>query len=278
MGEIKEQWHPPFYCSYEIDFRKYKDMLQIDTGYILERSSEIDILTVKKKKDAVIDNGLGSIYREHNIIEYKSPDDRIDMSAWLQAMGYAFLYMRLENIKSFKSILVSLMGYNYPRKLIKELKDLGYTEEQVEEGILFFTNPINIDVQIVIINRIDTKKYPWITLIQKEHSNEQLEERLAKVSNEISHVKNMEEYRERILEVIRFITKQYDDKKKGKEAIKKMDVIEELINEKIEEKDKEIESWKEQAQKNARRAEAAEAIIEQLKSRGVSIDGEQVAL
>lgn len=241
MGGIKEQWHPPFYCSYEMDFRKYKDMLQIDTGYILERSSEIDILTVKKKKDAVIDNGLGSIYREYNIIEYKSPDDRIDMSAWLQAMGYAFLYMRLENIRSFKRILVSLMGYNYPRKLIKELKELGYTEAQVEEGILFFTNPINIDVQIVIISEIEDEKYPWISLIKKRIS----EDRINNISNQLRDVEDDRVYIAKAREVTDLVVRRLIQNGQ-REELNKMNETRDLFKAEFEAKDREIEKLKEE--------------------------------
>lgn len=267
MGEIREQWHIPFYCSYEIDFRRFKNILQIDTGYILEQSSEIDILTVKKKKDAKIDNGIGLLYREHNIIEYKSPDNRIDMSAWLQVMGYAFLYMRLENIKSIKDILVSLMGYNYPRKLIKELEALGYTMKHVEKGILFLENPQNIDIQIVIIREIEDEKYPWMSLIKKRIS----EERINGICNQLNYIESDEILNAKAREVTDLVIRRLIINGQREEMIK-MNETKNLFKAEFEAKDREIEAWKEQAKKNELRAENAEAIIEQLKKKGISID------
>ena len=35
----------------------------------------MDLLIIKKKKDAVIDNQIGEIFRQYNIFEFKSPRD-----------------------------------------------------------------------------------------------------------------------------------------------------------------------------------------------------------
>ena len=60
----REQWHIPFYASYEMDFMDYRDVLEITLQYLLSTKSEIDILTVKKKDGAVINNGIGGDYKK----------------------------------------------------------------------------------------------------------------------------------------------------------------------------------------------------------------------
>ncbi len=44
---------------------------------------EIDLLVIKKEASVRIENEIGILFRGHNIMEYKSPDDALDIDAFI---------------------------------------------------------------------------------------------------------------------------------------------------------------------------------------------------
>ena len=57
----------------------------------------IDLLVIKKLQGIEIENEIGRRFRSHNVIEYKSPDDNLSIEDYLKTIGYACLYLSLEN-------------------------------------------------------------------------------------------------------------------------------------------------------------------------------------
>ncbi len=53
---------------------------------------EIDLLVIKKGKDVRIVNEIGRLFRGHNIMEYKSPKDELNIDTFYKAGAYAGLY------------------------------------------------------------------------------------------------------------------------------------------------------------------------------------------
>ena len=259
----REQWHIPFYASYEIDFRRYEDVLEIDPAHLLEQSSEVDILSVKKVPGARIDNGIGEMYRNYNLIEYKSPNDSLGFESYLQIMGYAYLYMRLERINSFDEVLVSLMGYNYPKKMIEELEHMGYTCDKTEEGVYLLSHVCLIPVQVVLINKLDAEKYPWISVIRKKIS----EEEAIRFLNQLSGV-NEGRYMEKVIEVTDLVIRRLTVNNQ-KEGVFIMNETRNLFKAEFEEKDKRIHDLSEELKK---REESLKASKEELKSKDSLIE------
>lgn len=70
------QWHPAFYAGLQIEFQKEAHYLAFENEHHLgTKPKEIDVLIIKKDTDVSIEKNIGRIFRTHNIIEYKSPDD-----------------------------------------------------------------------------------------------------------------------------------------------------------------------------------------------------------
>ena len=270
----KEQWHIPFYASYEIDFRRYEDILEIDPAHLLEQSSEVDILSVKKVPGAQIDNGIGEAYRHHNLIEYKSPDDSLDFDAYLQIMGYAYLYMRLEGISSFDEVLVSLMGYNYPKKVIEQLVDMGYTCGKTEEGVYLLSHTHLIPVQVVLIDQIDVEEYPWISVIRKKISDEDALRVLHRLSGVCT-----DRYKEKAREVTDLIIRRLTANNQ-KEGVFRMNETRNLFKAEFEEKDKkihdlseELKESREELRESQEELKSKDSLIEKLKAEVVKLGG-----
>ena len=80
------QWHPAFVVAIQALLIDYKD----DLDYILEHplttgALSIDMLVIKKRPDAVIKRQIAEIFRQENIIEYKSPTDYLSVDDFHKA-------------------------------------------------------------------------------------------------------------------------------------------------------------------------------------------------
>ena len=76
-GPRKTQWHPPFCASMQLELKEYKSILEYLMEYALStKPLLIDLLVIKKLRGIEIENEIGCRFRSHNVIEYKSPDER----------------------------------------------------------------------------------------------------------------------------------------------------------------------------------------------------------
>lgn len=74
--EIKTQWHPAFCSAMKLELKEDKKHLEYYNEYNLNRMPlQIDLLVIKKAAKVELKNEIGKIFKGHNIIEYKSPDD-----------------------------------------------------------------------------------------------------------------------------------------------------------------------------------------------------------
>ena len=69
-------WHPAGFQAFENEFEDWRDDLTIEAEHQLTSEPlRIDVLIIKKKRDVVIEKNIAQIFRQCNIIEYKSPGD-----------------------------------------------------------------------------------------------------------------------------------------------------------------------------------------------------------
>ena len=70
------KWYPVFCSAMELEFLRYKDLLDFNREFPLSKEPlRVDLLMIKKIKDIIIDIDIGRLFRTYNIIEYKSPKD-----------------------------------------------------------------------------------------------------------------------------------------------------------------------------------------------------------
>ena len=76
----KINWHIPFYSSLELELDDYLDDLEFKPEYMLNNEPiRIDML-IKKNKDIKIDLSISEIFKQFNIIEFKSPDAHLGIN------------------------------------------------------------------------------------------------------------------------------------------------------------------------------------------------------
>ena len=146
----------------------YKDILEfIPELQLTAEPLRIDCVVIKKAKDSFIKKNIAAIFREVNLLEYKSPDDYISTAGFYKVYGYACLYAFLKKIP-VTSMTVSFLGSRYPKGLIKHLKETrGYTVEEKNPGIY------TVGGDIFPIQIIDNRKLPiednfWLSCLSND--------------------------------------------------------------------------------------------------------------
>ena len=93
MKKRKLQWHPAFGAALRITLKDEMEFLEMQEEYLLSKKPpQIDILIVKKLRDRPIKKAIGKIFRQHNIIEYKAPDDYLSINDFYKVYGYTCFY------------------------------------------------------------------------------------------------------------------------------------------------------------------------------------------
>ena len=115
-------WHPAFVEAIQLELLAYKDVLEFRPEYQLTSEPlRIDCVVIKKEKDAVIEKNIAAIFREVNLLEYKSPDHYVSVEDFYKVYGYACLYASLEKVP-VTNLTISFVESHYPNYLIEHLK------------------------------------------------------------------------------------------------------------------------------------------------------------
>ena len=136
MNTSNIAWHPAFVEAIQLELDAYRDELEFQAEYQLTAEPlKIDCLVIKKSKSIVLSKNIATIFREVNLLEYKSPDDYVSIGDFYKVYGYACLYASLEKVP-ITSLTISFVQSHYPRKLTEHLKMVrGYTVEESSPGI-----------------------------------------------------------------------------------------------------------------------------------------------
>lgn len=80
MNDTKVQWHSGFVAAMDLELKEDRKNLIFEKEYNLNtKPLEIDLLVIKKESSIPISNEIGRFFRGHNILEYKSPNDHLDI-------------------------------------------------------------------------------------------------------------------------------------------------------------------------------------------------------
>lgn len=173
----KTQWHPPFCAAVKLELRANKKDLTFDPERVLNtKPIQLDLLVIKKLQFANIQNEIGKIFRGHNIFEYKSPEDTMNIDAYFKTLAYACLYKAnsptSDGIKA-DDITVSLVHEGTPIKLIKWFKNNEC--EVVEEfaGIYYVTGAKALfPTQIIVSSKLGEEEHQWLKSLTSKMSKE----------------------------------------------------------------------------------------------------------
>ena len=172
MKESYTQWHPALCSAIKLELVENKEDLEYTNEYnINTKPIQIDLLVIKKSSDVNINNEIGKIFRGHNIMEYKSPEDKLNLDTFIKVLGYACLYKANEKYFDeirLEDITISLVRDSYPRELMKWLKGNKYLVTEAYPGIYYVEKEGVFPIQIIVGAKLDRNNHLWLkSLTQK---------------------------------------------------------------------------------------------------------------
>lgn len=155
----------------------WKDALTFETEHQLTTEPlRIDVLIIKKKKDVAIKKNIAQIFRANNVIEYKSPSDRVTVEDYHKTQCYSRLYASLNKV-DIADMSVTVALTRHPRKLLGFLKS-RYTVENVQSGI-YLVNGDTSPTQILVSEELPEEDNFWLTNLRNDLTEEQIRRVLA---------------------------------------------------------------------------------------------------
>ena len=164
------KWHPGFCGAAALEFSANRDDLEFLEEHQLNKEPlRVDLLIIKKVMGAVIENEIGRIFRGHNVIEYKSPDDNLTIDDFYNTLGYACIYKghgKTVHQVPAEELTVSLFRESYPHKMAAELQRSGMAIEEQFQGIYYIFGPLPFPVQIVATGELKPE-HPSLRILSK---------------------------------------------------------------------------------------------------------------
>lgn len=203
MNDTKIQWHPGFVAAIDLELKDYREDLIFEKEYNLNtKPLEIDLLIIKKEATVHIANDIGSFFRGHNILEYKSPEDHLDIDTFCKTLAYAYLYKSygktLDGIKA-DDITVSVIREAKPVGLFRYFKEHGYSVSSDHDGIYHIEGPFPFPAQLIVTGELDKTSHTWLKALSVKLDKEDIQNLLDKI-NQITE-KNDREMANSVLEV-----------------------------------------------------------------------------
>lgn len=226
------QWHPAFFASIQIELAEEADKLIFENEHQLgTKPKEIDVLIIKKNSEEQIHKNLGRIFRKHNIVEYKSPDDYLSIDDFYKVYGYACFYksdvVKVDDIKA-DDITVTFVSKKYPHKMMEHLENARHLlVSRPEIGIYYIQGDI-IPIQLIVTSELSKENNLWLSHLTNDLAEtneiEQLIEEYGKYKDE--HL-----YKSAMDIIVRANHEKFEE-------VKKMcDALEELMEDKMVERE-----------------------------------------
>lgn len=235
-------WHSGFEGGLKLSLRNYAKDIQVEREHPL--SSEplrIDFLVVKKHQKVYVDNAIGRRFRTYNLLEYKNPNDNLNVDVLWKNIGYASLYKSfgrtVDEIKS-DELTIYIFRAAKPKELFKLLDKSRYTIKLVESGVYQILGIIDIPIYIVVISELEDKKLIPLTVMQNR-VNEKIVRQFLDEARKYTEPGD-KRYADAVLQISAGANKELYDKLKGEkdmcEALRELmaDELRDAKNEGIE--------------------------------------------
>jgi hypothetical protein len=176
MADSKIQWHPGFYAGMEVEFRSYQVTMQQE--FQLTRGPlSIDLLIIKKLTDEKIDNQIGNIFRRHNIVEFKSPDDELSIDVFYKTQAYACLYKASgESVNEIPDdeITVTLCRDSNPKELFHQLSVSGFEIAKAFPGVYYLSGKGLFPTQIIVSGELESDDHAVLRILSNHAKEEDI--------------------------------------------------------------------------------------------------------
>ena len=166
------QWHPAFQAAIQIEFEAETEKLTFEAEHLLSKKPmQMDELVIKVAKNEAIHKNIGKIFREYNIIEYKSPDDNLTINDFYKVYGYCCFYQsdteRVCEIQP-EELTITFICNHFPRKLVKHLKDFRRLETVPKDAGIYYITGDAFPIQLLITKELNPKENLWLQSLRND--------------------------------------------------------------------------------------------------------------
>lgn len=223
MTDGRLQWHSGFSAALRVELEDELDELCIEDEHMLSKKPmQIDVLVVKKKGEQPIRKNIGRIFRKHNIIEYKSPEDYLSINDFYKVYGYTCFYQsetkRVKDIPP-EEITMAFICNHYPQKLLEHLKKFKGIEVEKQEAGLYYLLGDSFPIQLVIVKELSKEENYWL---QNLRCNLKTGEEIQEVVRRYEQVKHKAYYSDVMNLIVRANQKQMEEEKNMCEALNEL--------------------------------------------------------
>ena len=173
----KIEYHYGFYGAVHAEYEPtHIQMEYLQEHELGKEPVRMDMLVIKRDSAALTDP-IGSFFRTHNVLEYKSPEDGLTVDDFYKAQGYALIYKGLGetvNAIPLEELTVSVFRHNFPRKLFQTLEAAGLKVRKASPGIYRFEGPLSVPAQVVVISELPPGLYSPFKALGKGASREDI--------------------------------------------------------------------------------------------------------
>lgn len=188
QDEKRCQWHPACYAALNLEFRDNKRELEFQQEIPINvLPLRIDALIIKKRRNSVLKNEIGSLFRTYNLIEYKSPEDELNFNTVLKGVACAYLYKISEkktNEILLEEITLSFIRERRPRKLFNKLIQDKFSVVEKYKGIYYIHRDGYIPMQVIVSGELEHENHVWLNSLTKS-LNWKRAETLVRFTNEL---------------------------------------------------------------------------------------------
>ncbi len=237
MNDTKVQWHPGFVAAMNLELAQNRTDLIFEKEYNLNtKPLEIDLLVVKKNAYVNIANEIGKLFRGHNIMEYKSPEDHLDIDDFYKTGAYASLYKSygktVDEIEA-DDVTVTIMREARPDGLFQYLVEHGYSMSNPYKGIYYIEGKVLFPTQIIVTRELDEGNHIWLKALSERLKKEDIRNLLEGVNRLTEKVDK--ELADSVLEVSIGANKQVVEELRGDDSMCQalMEIMEPVIQEKV---------------------------------------------
>jgi len=168
----RTSWHPAFAQAIENELEDCRDALTFEAEHQLTTEPlRIDVLIIKKKRNVVIKKNIAQIFQSFNVVEYKSPNDRVTLEDYHKTHCYSRLYASLNKV-DINEMSVTVVVTRHPRKLLAFLRK-QYTVANVQPGIYLVEGDTS-PTQVIVSEELSEEDNFWLTNLRNDLTEEQL--------------------------------------------------------------------------------------------------------
>ena len=175
VGKI--EYHYGFYGAVHVEYEpSHVNMEYLQEHELGDEPVRMDMLILKQDRTPLTDP-IGSFFKTHNVLEYKSPQDQLSINDFCKAQGYALLYKGLSKTVDsvpLEELTVSIFRHAYPREMFKTLRGYGICIEEKFPGIYHVSGPLTVPAQVIVTSRLKGDRYEAFKALAKNVSKEDI--------------------------------------------------------------------------------------------------------